>query len=448
MSKKIRLAELHLHNYRCFESLDMDFDEKLTVLVARNGGGKTAVLDAIVAAFGPFIKTLNSAAGGGVIRREDVRLSQHPGRALKEMEPQYPVVLKAMGLLDGQEFDWTRELATAKSHTKYAEDWVLRDYAQELRLRVQGHEPIILPVIAYYGTGRLWGRRGLSRGEKAESTSRLRGYKDCLDPSSSYRDFEVWFRKMHLVVLEEGEGRSPASEEAVGQLAGVRHAVNRGLAVTAWGGLRYRHAAGGIVASHPNHGELPVHLLSDGLRNMIGVVADIAYRMVSLNPHLGEQAAQQTSGIVLIDEVDMHLHPEWQQVVLESLKNAFPSVQFIVTTHSPQVLTTVQRKNIRLLEERDGQITAAAPLQDPYARESGVALEDVMSVRARPPVGPAQALEEYRTRVEKGEIDSARALELRRELEGEFGAGAEELQLADLVIAKWKALRHGKAGKQ
>jgi hypothetical protein len=57
-------------------------------------------------------------------------------------------------------------------------------------------------------------------------------------------------------------------------------------------------------------------------------------------------------------------------------------------------------------------------------------------------------LEEYRTRVEKGEIDSARALELRRELEGEFGAGAEELQLADLVIAKWKALRHGKAGKQ
>jgi hypothetical protein len=57
-------------------------------------------------------------------------------------------------------------------------------------------------------------------------------------------------------------------------------------------------------------------------------------------------------------------------------------------------------------------------------------------------------LEEYRALVEEGEIDSARALELRRELEGEFGAGSEELQLADLVIAKWKALQHGKSGKQ
>jgi predicted ATP-binding protein involved in virulence len=68
-------------------------------------------------------------------------------------------------------------------------------------------------------------------------------------------------------------------------------------------------------------------------------------------------------------------------------------VQFIVTTHSPQVLTTVERKNIRLIEERDGLIRAAEPLQDPYARESRVALEDVMSVRSRPPVGPAKALE-------------------------------------------------------
>jgi predicted ATP-binding protein involved in virulence len=448
MSKDIRLKELQLQNYRCFEALDITFDPEMTVLGARNGGGKTAVLDAIAAAFGPFVKTLNNATGGGVIRQEDVRLRQNPARALKEMEPQYPVVLKARGLLDDQVFDWTRKLATAKSHTKYAEDWVVREYAQVLRHKVQEHEEVVLPAVAYYGTGRLWGRRRQSWGGRGNSTSRLRGYKDCLDPSSSYQDFAAWYRKLHLVILEERESQTAAFREAQGQLGGVSFAVDMALAVTGWSHLRYRQAAEGIVASHPEHGELPVDLLSDGLRNMIGMVGDLAYRMVSLNPHLEGQAPKETPGIVLIDEVDMHLHPEWQQVVLESLRSAFPRVQLIVTTHSPQVLTTVSRKNIRMLEERDGQIGAAEPLQDPYARESRVALEDVMSVKSRPPVKTAKALDDYQALIEQGQIDSPRTLELRRELEREFGASSEELQLADLVIAKWKALRHGRASKQ
>jgi predicted ATP-binding protein involved in virulence len=95
------------------------------------------------------------------------------------------------------------------------------------------------------------------------------------------------------------------------------------------------------VAHHDQHGELSVALLSDGIRNMIGMVADIAFRATKLNPQFGFLAAKETPGVVLIDEVDMHLHPEWQQVVLQSLTTAFPALQFIVTTHSPQVLTTV-----------------------------------------------------------------------------------------------------------
>jgi predicted ATP-binding protein involved in virulence len=180
---------------------------------------------------------------------------------------------------------------------------------------------------------------------------------------------------------------------------------------------------------------------------MIGMVADVAYRMVSLNPHLSERAVRETPGIVLIDEVDMHLHPEWQQVVLESLRSALPRVQFIVTTHSPQVLTTVEREKIRVLVERDGQITAEIPLQNAYARESRTALEDIMDVRSRPPIKVAKALEEYQDLIERGEIDSSRALELRRELETRYGSASEEMQLADLVIARWKALRRGKDAK-
>ena len=143
---------------------------------------------------------------------------------------------------------------------------------------------------------------------------------------------------------------------------------------------------------------------------MIGMVADIAYRMVSLNPHLGKKAVKETPGIVLIDEVDMHLHPEWQQVVLESLRNALPQVQFIVTTHSPQVLTTVKNQNIRILVEENGGIVAKDVLQDAYAKESRTALEDIMNVRSRPPSTVAKTLEENQYLIEKGEIDSTKAM--------------------------------------
>jgi len=235
-------------------------------------------------------------------------------------------------------------------------------------------------------------------------------------------------------------GKSPPAP----QLSAVSFAVNKALAPTGWKDLRYRHAAGGIVAIHPQHGELPVDLLSDGLRNMIGMVADIAYRMVSLNPHLGQGAVKETPGIVMIDEVDMHLHPEWQQVVLESLRNALPLVQFIVTTHSPQVLTTVNSKNIRILVEEEGDIVAKEPFQNAFARESRIALEDIMDVNSRPPIKMANTLEEYRSLIENGEIESQKTLALRKELEAQFGGHSEELQLADLVIARWKAKRRGK----
>lgn len=131
---------------------------------------------------------------------------------------------------------------------------------------------------------------------------------------------------------------------------------------------------------HQDAGTMPVAQLSDGVRNMMGLVADIAFRATKLNPHLGLEAARQTAGIVLIDEVDMHLHPSWQQTVLASLQEAFPNIQFIVTTHSPQVLSTVSREHIRVLEQRAGVYTASSPAFSPLAHESGDALAHIMLV--------------------------------------------------------------------
>ncbi len=424
----------------------MNLHERVTVLVAPNGGGKTAILDAVATALGSFV----AAFGEGKDRpfyKEDAWLKMRPGSAMREMEPQWPVALFAMGCLnDNPNVKWDRALVRPKSHTTHKGARRLRLLGQGLEMNIQSAgQPVLLPVLAYYGTGRLWGARRLTSQGKKQSTSRTGGYADCLNPSTNYRAFEAWLARMHQITIDEKE-KENARQEAKTRLEAVRGALEICLGLTGWSNLRYSHAAGGAIASHAVHGDLPVSSLSDGIRNMIALVGDIACRMVRLNPHEGVAAAQNTPGIVLIDEVDMHLHPEWQQVVVKSLCDAFPLVQFLITTHSPQVLTTVKSENIRILKVYDGQGTASQPLQNPYAREARVALEDIMDVPSRPPVDMAKQLVEYHQLIEHGEIDSERAGKLRRELGQHFGQASEEMQLADLVVARWKATRKAQGG--
>lgn len=84
--------------------------------------------------------------------------------------------------------------------------------------------------------------------------------------------------------------------------------------------------------------------LSSGFRTMLAVAMDLARRMAALNPHM--ENPTESPGVVLIDEIDLHLHPRWQQLVIKGLVEAFPNVQFIMSTHSPQVLTTLREENI------------------------------------------------------------------------------------------------------
>ena len=107
--------------------------------------------------------------------------------------------------------------------------------------------------------------------------------------------------------------------------------------------------------------------------------------MLFRSPELGGEAPQKTPGMILVDEVDMHLHPRWQQLILPSLQKAFPLLQWIVTTHSPQVLSTTHKKNIRLLlQQTDGTWSARDPLFQPYGESSTTALERVMEVDSWP----------------------------------------------------------------
>ncbi|MDO5101270.1 MAG: AAA family ATPase, partial [Eubacteriales bacterium] len=182
--------------------------------------------------------------------------------------------------------------------------------------------------------------------------SRSSGYVECLEPSGSYNTFGQWFRYASESELEYdriiAEKQLPDKNPYRDILTAVRKAIIECIGSMGWTDLKYSFAAQNLLLCHPQKGELPLEAMSDGARSVISMAADIAYRMARLNPDLGENVTLKTPGVVLIDEVDMHLHPSWQQTVINDLARAFPLVQFIVTTHSPQLLTSVPAESIRI----------------------------------------------------------------------------------------------------
>ena len=110
------------------------------------------------------------------------------------------------------------------------------------------------------------------------------------------------------------------------------------------------------------------------------MIGDIAYRMAVLNPTLGDKVLSETPGIVLIDEIDLHLHPKWQQSILNDLNVIFPKIQFIVSSHAPAVINSVPKEQIRILD--NGKIYM--PVAQTYGRDANSILREVMQVSDRP----------------------------------------------------------------
>ena len=458
----MKLEQLTLQNYRCFENLTIQLHPELTVLIAPNGAGKTTVLDAARVAVWPFVKgfDLGSQTGkAATIQPSDVRLCQQSDG---NMEPQLPSSITATGCylpqMEAQTWTQTRERIKAGTNTltdKTTKHITAAATALEQQAR-QGQEQITLPLVSYLGTSRLWFEGRFTSEAKdtvldSAQYSRTSGYLNCLSYASSFKAFTAWYGWVYRSYLESQIHALQRKEalDATGQrfehmVQVVQQAVDALVKnATGWHRLEYsqRHHQQ-LVMDHPQHGVMPVDMLSDGLRNAIAMVADLAFRAYKLNPHLGKDAALQTPGIALIDEVDMFLHPSWQQTILGSLRAAFPKLQFIVTTHSPQVLTTVPRDNIRILDQdENGRIGVRTPDFSPLAHESGDALAKIMGTHREPPLALQDDIRRYEQLVRAGQEQTEAAQTLRATLDK---AG---YQFHESDLTTWRFLAARKAGR-
>lgn len=413
----MKLTKVDITNYRCFASVSLSLHEQMTVIVAENGQGKSTLLDAIRVGLWPFIGSFDLAKGSGYsdpqngISVSDVRRVMESTAGMKRQMPAIIELEAHWGALSKVECGntwpvatWHRFRESEASRTKTrgdADTKQLEKWAKAIQETVRKPDDAsTLPVFGYYGTGRLWMQKRLlsevehrkdRQSEKDDFYVRTFAYRHCMDPASSFKYFRDWFIWAWKSRTNMNERKSATSDDRIRaheRIEAVQNAINAILTpTTGWHTLEYSVEDGEtLVLNHDSQGYLSVDQLSDGIRSVLAMVGDLAYRCIRLNPHLGAKAPAKTSGIVLIDEVDMHLHPRWQQRILHALQASFPAIQFVVTTHSPQVITTMARENLRVIHEEAGVFSVEMPDFSPLGHSSGDALSYVMGVNTKPSI--------------------------------------------------------------
>lgn len=335
----MKIHRLEVTNFRGFSQRTFTLSDQFNVLIGENGAGKTAVLDALAIGAGTLFNAIEGIPGR-LITQDDARRVTYQKDGIATVEQQRPVRVQCSGPVGDQECTWTWTSTSANSNS--ADTTSLLAIANRFRELVQAGEDVLLPLIAYYGTGRLW-RQKHEQVQVVPPGSRFLGYIGCLEPSANQKLLLQWFKKMELVQLQQGR--------PIGTLEAVKTAVVDCMKGAGWKRVWFDINQDDLLAEGEDGSQLPFRMLSDGVRNMLAMVADIAYRAAVLNPHLGERAAEQTPGIVLIDEIDLHLHPKWQRRVVDDLRTTFPQVQFVATTHSPFIIQSLRPRELINLEK-------------------------------------------------------------------------------------------------
>lgn len=387
----MRIDRLEIENFKKFSDYTLDLHPQFTLLVGDNGTGKTTILDALAIAAGIWLvnspdTTLNNSRRN--ILPSEIRLEAIESDTITQFIERKPVQIKAIGTINSQQVRWLRQIKTNGSRTSNTEAKQALAIISTLFQQVEAGEKIWLPIIAYYGAGRAWlpsNQRDPKATTHTSPARRWDAFYDCFKERIRIADLHTWFQKEAIASVNRQGQMRPGYK--VVKLAILRCIPN---ADDLW----FDPEGSEIVVSIQGNPQ-PFSNLSAGQKMMVGLIADIAIKIVTQNASfliekldISSQELplilQQTSGLVLIDEIDVHLHPKWQRQVVDDLTRTFPSIQFVCTSHSPLVIGEVEATCIRVLErdEETGQVICTIPLES-YGLDANRILEEQMGSSER-----------------------------------------------------------------
>lgn len=323
----MKIDFLELTNFRNIQTQKIVFENKnFVVLIGDNGSGKTTILEGITKGFVPVLRAINSEA---------MKQCDLTNNDIKNGTNSTGVTLGIT--LDNEKYVWTnrRRLSSQQPFENIGNQQNEEVKGlKELKLRYsQCVEDKKLPLVLYYGTDRIIRDvpvRGHIKDFKVTDALRY-----CFDNVNYFRDFYDWFKTEEDIELrglrENPEYKNP-------KLNCVREALER--MIKGYSNLRIELAPSRMVMTNSEGIDLEIDQLSGGYKAVLSVIADIAKRLSIANPESSNPLEEEA--VILIDELDLHLHPKWQKEIVDDLKRTFPNCQFIISTHSPFIIQSLE----------------------------------------------------------------------------------------------------------
>lgn len=374
------IKSLKFKNFRRLRGdVEIQLDPAMNVVCGVNGAGKSSVLDAAAHLLSAVPLLLQGDGRMGFDAGDTASIS------VGENFAGWGLVVERNGI----ELSWSMA-ASFDPDEQASRTQPLSDFGFLRQLRdSKDHPEAVLPYVGYVHSSSTRVPTTFARGQ-ALTHKRLLAYRGAFDSEAhQFEDLEFWFEAEENLENEARIQRRNLGLQLptlrsirtalTGFLTALGHQKITEIFVVRAHGDDPREPAKGRIAVKKDGDTFFFDQLSDGERRLVLIVTDVARRMALLNP--GMEDARLSPGVLLIDEVDLHLHPTWQRRVAGALRAAFPNLQFIVTSHSPQVLASVANTSIVLLE--DGKLV---PRKVPVSgRDTNSILVDFMDTPARPP---------------------------------------------------------------
>lgn len=419
----MKVSSLVLTNFRGVKSLNLQFNERLHLFYGVNGAGKSTVLDAIALMLSWAVSRIrHSGASGRPITETDITNGIHlSGITLTCSSDDRSIRWKITKTRKGYRAIDRSDLLSLNEFTKDLQDEITQ---------TEGH--LNLPLLVYYPVNRAVLDIPLRIREK-HSFNLLAAFDDALTSGANFRTFFEWFREREDL---ENENRKYINafikpDDFVfpdPQLETVRKALSQFL--PEFGNLTVRRNPLRMEVEK-NGKRLTVNQLSDGEKCLIALIGDLARRLAIANPAL--QSPLVGDGIVLIDEIDLHLHPNWQRMVVPKLLEVFPNCQFLISTHSPHIITHVHPENLYLLKQTDTGIEAEMP-RESYGKNVDRILEDLMGLATTRPDKVEADLKEVFQSIAAGTLTNAK--KQIKELKEDIGEDPELVKAEVLIKRK------------
>lgn len=441
----MKISTTNIVNFKIFEDVEFKFNKHFNLIIGINGSGKTSLLRALVVSLAGWANAyIKDDRNLRPIEENEVREIQKNGRFDKSKE----TIIKSYGNTNiinnfnsnrDINVEWTRKKEEDKNtqssfsikfqnpaDNSYSSPYHysnLDAFVSNILKYIDKGNNFDLPIIAFYECDRLWlveDKLDIEDTAKLQY-SRFTPYTDCFHTGANHTAIGEWLLKYELVKLQQKKD-SPVLEA-------IKNAARNALEDCT--DISFDFEEGRVIVDFKDNKSIPFEHLSDGQRTLLGLFCDIARRAAILNPHFEGEANEKINGIVLIDELDLHLHPRWQMNIIENLQKTFPNIQFICTTHSPILLRSIEKDKIIILE--DGKQSDL----DFYTkgRDINSILYDLMGVPKR--------TNEYETKVdnlfgylEDENIDKSE--ELLIELKKDYGEKDSIVQEAQILLAMVK----------